>query len=144
MARGLHFSGLTDAVWTPNGNTLIVSSCDGYLSFLTFSKGELGSVYHKKEPLATTSGPEEPVAKKARVVTPATKSLEKTGTFSDEHNILQPRKKHTEATLISPSESSGKSDSVKRPPVAGGMRNEPNILQPKKKKRVALTSVSSA
>ena len=135
---------MTDAVWTPNGNTLIVSSCDGYLSFLTFSKGELGNVYHKKEPLPTTSGPEEPVAKKARVVTPATKNIEKTGTSPHEQNILQPRKKNTEATFISPNKASEKSDSVKIPPVAGGKCNEPNILQPKKKKRVALTSISSS
>ncbi len=49
MARGLHYSGLTDAMWTPDGQSLIVCSSDGYLSFVMFEEGELGRVYDKKK-----------------------------------------------------------------------------------------------
>jgi hypothetical protein len=45
MARGLHYASLTDCAWTSDGRTLIISSRDGYLTFITFNKGELGEVY---------------------------------------------------------------------------------------------------
>ena len=46
MARGLHYSGLTDAAWSADGMTLFVTSSDGYISILSFGKGELGDVFH--------------------------------------------------------------------------------------------------
>ena len=49
MARGLHYSGLTDATWTPDGQSLVVCSSDGYISFIMFEEGDLGRVYVKKE-----------------------------------------------------------------------------------------------
>ncbi|KAL7552977.1 hypothetical protein ACHAWF_017196 [Thalassiosira exigua] len=45
MARGLHYAGLTDAAWSSDGRTLIVTSSDGYASVLSFADGELGKVY---------------------------------------------------------------------------------------------------
>ena len=45
VARGLHYANLTDCAWTCDGRTLIITSRDGYISFLTFDKGELGEVY---------------------------------------------------------------------------------------------------
>mmetsp|Transcript_25206 Transcript_25206/g.37231 ORF Transcript_25206/g.37231 Transcript_25206/m.37231 type:complete len:540 (-) Transcript_25206:212-1831(-) len=137
MARGLHFSGLTDAVWTPNGHTLIVSSCDGYLSFLMFHEGELGYVYHKNEPAPTRTELEHPAGKKARIVSPATKI-----TKNMDVNVLQPRKKESVETSVSPDE---KCKNFKfSSPSPEDKRVEPNILQPKKKKkRVALTLVST-
>ncbi|KAL3801209.1 hypothetical protein HJC23_012609 [Cyclotella cryptica] len=45
MARGLHYAGLTDAAWSADGKTLFVTSSDGYVSILSFAKGELGEVY---------------------------------------------------------------------------------------------------
>lgn len=45
LARGLHYAGLTDASWSSDGRTLFVTSSDGYISILSFMKGELGNVY---------------------------------------------------------------------------------------------------
>ncbi len=45
IARGLHYAGLTDCTWTPDGRNLIVCSTDGYVSILSFAKGELGEEY---------------------------------------------------------------------------------------------------
>eukprot|EP00562_Extubocellulus_spinifer_P006887 CAMPEP_0178533912 /NCGR_PEP_ID=MMETSP0696-20121128/34739_1 /TAXON_ID=265572 /ORGANISM="Extubocellulus spinifer, Strain CCMP396" /LENGTH=848 /DNA_ID=CAMNT_0020165965 /DNA_START=239 /DNA_END=2785 /DNA_ORIENTATION=+ len=45
IARGLHYAGLTDAVWSSDGRTLMVSSTDGYISIINFADGELGEVY---------------------------------------------------------------------------------------------------
>ncbi|KAL3811896.1 hypothetical protein ACHAXA_001421 [Cyclostephanos tholiformis] len=45
LARGLHYAGLTDAAWSADGQTLFVTSSDGYVSILSFGVGELGDVY---------------------------------------------------------------------------------------------------
>ena len=39
---GLHYAAITDAAWSPDGATLVVSSSDGYCSVLKFEEGELG------------------------------------------------------------------------------------------------------
>jgi chromatin assembly factor 1 subunit B len=45
IARGLHLAGLTDCSWTADGKHLVVSSTDGYISFISFLDGELGEIY---------------------------------------------------------------------------------------------------
>lgn len=54
MARGLHYAGLTDAAWSSDGRTLIVTSSDGYASVLSFADGELGKVYVPVDSLASS------------------------------------------------------------------------------------------
>jgi chromatin assembly factor 1 subunit B len=44
VCKGLHYAGLTDAAWTPDGRKLLVTSSDGYLSLLSFEDGELGDL----------------------------------------------------------------------------------------------------
>lgn len=39
----IHYASLTDATWSADGSILIVSSSDGFCSFLSFSPGELGT-----------------------------------------------------------------------------------------------------
>jgi hypothetical protein len=45
VVQGLHYCHLVDAVWSSDGRHLIVCSIDGYVSFLSFTEGELGKVY---------------------------------------------------------------------------------------------------
>ncbi|XP_040563392.1 chromatin assembly factor 1 subunit B isoform X2 [Lepeophtheirus salmonis] len=45
----IHYIGLTDLSWSADGHTCIVSSTDGYASFIEFQKGELGKVYSAKK-----------------------------------------------------------------------------------------------
>lgn len=40
----IHYAGLTDLAWSPDGRILFVSSSDGFCSIITFSEGELGEV----------------------------------------------------------------------------------------------------
>ena len=56
IVKGLHFAGLTDCAWTPDGLNVAVSSTDGYLSMISFQKGELGTVYSDPEQMTTTAG----------------------------------------------------------------------------------------
>ena len=49
---GLHYAAITDAAWSPDGYTLVVSSSDGYCSVLQFSEREIG------EPLVPEKLPE--------------------------------------------------------------------------------------
>ena len=39
---GVHYAELTDMSWSADGNTLLVSSKDGYCTLLTFDANELG------------------------------------------------------------------------------------------------------
>lgn len=43
----IHYTHLTDLAWSHDGRCLIISSTDGYCSFITFSKNELGIPYTK-------------------------------------------------------------------------------------------------
>merc|ERR550532_819256 len=45
----IHYIGLNDLTWSSDGNTLVVSSTDGYCSIINFKPGELGQVYHPTE-----------------------------------------------------------------------------------------------
>lgn len=47
VMRGLHYANLTNAVWSSDGHSLVVSSTDGYVSLVRFAKGELGVVYER-------------------------------------------------------------------------------------------------
>ncbi|WWC65230.1 uncharacterized protein I303_107846 [Kwoniella dejecticola CBS 10117] len=43
--RGLHYAGFTDIAWSPDGQTLMLSSSDGYCSIVVFDLTELGTVH---------------------------------------------------------------------------------------------------
>lgn len=45
VIQGLHYSGLTDCCWSPDGMNLMVCSSDGYISMINFNNGDLGEVY---------------------------------------------------------------------------------------------------
>lgn len=56
IIQGLHYAGLTDCSWSPDGHNLMISSSDGYISILNFSVGELGNVHFKaKQPAIPTN-----------------------------------------------------------------------------------------
>jgi len=41
----IHYTGLTDLSWSPDGRVVVVSSSDGFCSIITFGEDELGAVY---------------------------------------------------------------------------------------------------
>ncbi|KAG6971985.1 hypothetical protein JG688_00004191 [Phytophthora aleatoria] len=50
--KGLHYADLTDATWTADGQTLSISSTDGYISFVQFEDGFFGTRVPRKDQLA--------------------------------------------------------------------------------------------
>lgn len=67
LISNIHYTRLTDLAWSNDGNTLLVSSTDGYCSIVQFNDGELGKIYTEKtiqDILATNSAKEEPKKKK--------------------------------------------------------------------------------
>lgn len=46
VVSNLHYATFTDLTWSSDGQTLLMTSSDGFCSALTFAPGELGSVYH--------------------------------------------------------------------------------------------------
>lgn len=43
--KGLHYAGFTDIAWSPDGQSMLLSSADGYCSLVVFDLGELGTVH---------------------------------------------------------------------------------------------------
>ena len=67
LISNIHYTRLTDLAWSNDGNTLLVSSTDGYCSIVQFNDGELGKIYTEKtiqDILATKMAKEEPKKKK--------------------------------------------------------------------------------
>ncbi|KAK4545437.1 hypothetical protein LTR36_002787 [Oleoguttula mirabilis] len=51
VVSNLHYATFTDLSWSSDGQTLLMTSSDGFCSALTFAPGELGTIYH--QPVAT-------------------------------------------------------------------------------------------
>ena len=46
VVSNLHYATFTDLTWASDGQTLVMTSSDGFCSALTFAPGELGTVHH--------------------------------------------------------------------------------------------------
>ncbi|XP_051870140.1 chromatin assembly factor 1 subunit B isoform X2 [Pristis pectinata] len=71
----IHYHTLSDITWSRDGTYLTISSTDGYCSFVTFEKGELGVPLKEKPvlPMQTPSTAEKKVKKgQANKMTPTT------------------------------------------------------------------------
>ncbi|KAK6508615.1 hypothetical protein TWF506_010697 [Arthrobotrys conoides] len=45
IVSNLHYAAFTDLTWSPDGNTLLMTSTDGFCSVIAFNPGELGNIY---------------------------------------------------------------------------------------------------
>ena len=162
LARGLHYANLTDAVWSPDGLTLMVSSRDGYISILNFADGELGEKYVPALEAAEAKIVQEEAAKLASrpmvpvpraVNTAATPSAGASRTVSVTPNsgdvaTQKIGKKRVVPTLLPVGGSNAMvtdtTDKAEESTVGAATADvttaeataaEPNILQPKKKKK---------
>uniref|UniRef100_K1Q3I7 Chromatin assembly factor 1 subunit B n=1 Tax=Magallana gigas TaxID=29159 RepID=K1Q3I7_MAGGI len=45
----IHYHQLSDLAWSPDGRTLLISSTDGYCTFIRFGEDELGELYTESE-----------------------------------------------------------------------------------------------
>jgi len=149
LVRGLHYAGLTDATWTSDGQTLLVSSADGYISIISFKEGELGTVYTPPR-----ASPVEDLVQANLIETVPTTStcapLEVSSATPNE--VEAPKRKRVVPTLISTatiSPSPKKPVDYIAPPDVITVENKierehkVNVLQPKKKMRVIPTILST-
>lgn len=52
VVSNLHYATFTDLTWSSDGQTLLMTSSDGFCSALTFAPGELGTVYPNPVPMS--------------------------------------------------------------------------------------------
>lgn len=52
LISNIHYQQLTDLTWSADATLLIITSSDGYISIVTFEKGELGEFYEKPQIVA--------------------------------------------------------------------------------------------
>ena len=87
----IHYTGLTDLSWSPDGRILFVSSTDGFCSIITFPPGELGEVYTpeevKENETATEKNSQEP-GKKTVTINDEKQENDKEG--FNEHGVKSP------------------------------------------------------
>ena len=57
VVSNLHYATFTDLTWSGDGQTLLMTSSDGFCSALTFTPGELGTVYHPSAGVKHTPTP---------------------------------------------------------------------------------------
>lgn len=97
IIRGLHYASHSDCQWSADGMTLVVASIDGYISIVSFEKGELGEVYGPAQTqVPRTVAPQSPPT--AKLVSNAPR-LEKTPA---ETPLIPPCEPGQSATLEAP------------------------------------------
>jgi WD40 repeat protein len=99
VVRGLHYTGLTDCCWSQNGRHLMVCSTDGYISIISFDKGELGQVY---TPPAITEAVVKEQVVQTSIVHPEDISKLPPSEFGPSIVIEAPPAKRTKKTRIAP------------------------------------------
>lgn len=66
MVSGIHYTRHTDLAWSEDGRILMISSTDGYCTFVMFANGELGTpytgdFYKYEEPKRVENTPPKPM-----------------------------------------------------------------------------------
>lgn len=84
-ASQIHLARLTDLAWSDNGQLLMISSYDGYITMINFEQGEFGEIY--TEPLL------EPGEEKVEKAT----SIDENGKSSEEKKTLKKGQKRVKA-----------------------------------------------
>lgn len=135
---GLHYANLTDAAWSADGHSLVVSSSDGYVSLIRFAPGELGTpraLEYEKKPCPIVQSTAVALTKVLRVVenAEATAPLPPCEPGPVQLPGPSPSKKAKTSTDPVPETLPQKRD----------IAAQPYILVPKKKKRVQPILVSS-
>jgi len=73
----IHYVGLNDISWAPDGQTLLVASTDGFCSVVNFKDGEIGETYDENATTVTTTSQQTTQAAESIIKSPpATMSKE--------------------------------------------------------------------
>lgn len=147
VLRGLHYANLTDAVWSADGHSLVVSSTDGYLSLVRFSEKELGDVYERPVAKMTTTAAEAEAATTTEIVVEES-VIPSTRLPQPPVGLLPPCEQGTPTILVG-----RPAKKAKRvvPTVVCAKRKEEvpsvedlSLVEPKKKKRIQPTLLMSS
>lgn len=94
LISNIHYTRLTDLAWSNDGNTLLVSSTDGYCSIVQFADGELGKIYEEQsiQDIIALNTAKEQTKKKKKVKKPKKeeKSPSSKGKKTDEAMDIEP------------------------------------------------------
>ncbi|KAE8900083.1 hypothetical protein PF005_g9302 [Phytophthora fragariae] len=134
--KGLHYADLTDASWTSDGQTLSISSTDGYISFIQFEDGFFGtSVYSKDHASLNEDKMRRMFAtpKKSRKKPRSQAQAQAASTEQTSTKILTARKKNQPAAAPIARAFQNADGSTAANPV--------NTLQARKKRRISPTPV---
>ena len=165
---GLHHACINDATWGSDGNTLVVCSSDGYVTFVQFAEGVLGvKITPDKVPATVknlhrvlydyTPPPVEVVQKKPKAQTapapaPAPAPVGGTGATAANPNVLQAKKRiaPTQVTVMSPGAGNAQSlpkspeeilEKINQEPVHAPAAQQGQSGGDKKRKRIQPTPV---
>lgn len=152
VISNINYSALTDAAWSPDGQTLFVTSTDGFCSAVLFDN-ELGEVYHGETKKAALSGLSK--ASELHLSTSSTIDSKSATTPTSSSPIIKMDTK--EQPTVTASHSVAKTSTNKRPASASQPSSPTSTAVPplsrevvpsasgvpkKKKKRIAPTLVS--
>ncbi|TMW55811.1 hypothetical protein Poli38472_008459 [Pythium oligandrum] len=154
--KNLHYADLTDATWSADGQTLSVSSMDGYVSFIRFEEGFFGTSLPNEERLRineektkTMFVNTKPTKKRAKPAAQSedqaagTKTPKKAKTSSQPEDQSAATKTPVKSAQPSPIlQAFQKSDST--PSKSEATPATVNTLQVRKKKKIVPTLVTAA
>ncbi|KAI9911989.1 hypothetical protein PsorP6_009572 [Peronosclerospora sorghi] len=148
--KGLHYADLTDAAWTADGQTLSVSSTDGYISLIQFEDGFFGASIPPKG---------EFYGRHVALLTYAADACVDLGSLNDEKmrrmfatptKMRKKARNHAQTQVLpkeqTPTKTSIAKEELKRSLDSSHNSDESitakpvNLLQVKKKRKVSLTS----
>lgn len=140
VMRGLHYANLTNAVWSSDGRSLVISSTDGYVSLVRFGPEELGEVYER---------PAAPAVNQVAVSTASSAASCSLPPAPAPTSVLPPCEQGTATVLegrpakkakrIAPTSIKRKTDDIAVPSV-----QDLSLVEPKKKKRIQPTLLLSS
>ncbi|ETI39229.1 hypothetical protein F441_14986 [Phytophthora nicotianae CJ01A1] len=134
--KGLHYADLTDATWTADGQTLSISSTDGYISFIQFEDGFFGTSVPRKDQMALNED-------KMRRMSATPKKARKKA-----RNQAQPQvSKDAPTKTATTKQKAQPADTIKRAlqNSEGATAGNPiNVLQVRKKRKISPTLVPPA
>ncbi|KAF4035218.1 WD domain G-beta repeat [Phytophthora infestans] len=128
--KGLHYADLTDATWTADGQTLSISSTDGYISFIKFEDGFFGASVPRKDQIALNED------KMRRMFATPKKARKKVRSQAQ----AQASKEHASTKAATAKQEAQPTDTIKRAFRNADGANDGNlinVLQARKKRKIS-------
>ncbi|CAN6621721.1 hypothetical protein TRVA0_008S02674 [Trichomonascus vanleenenianus] len=153
IVSNLHYATFTDLAWSRDGNTLLMTSADGFCSVITFAEGELGDVYTGNSPVSTptattkttTADVEEATEPEPKSLTPVVSHVPPVMVGGGSPSSPRVQRALTPSAEIAASPLVERSPSIERATVAVPVKRESTVVDAngQKRRRIAPQLVSS-